>query len=138
MAVSQISKGSKGHLSRSSHWRQVRPPSPAPCCLYLLRIRGSASPLDDADIMHWRATILGPQGSPYSPPSPRLSTTNPWNRYEGGVFTLDIQFPVTYPFSPPRIRFKTQIYHCNIDKSGNICLDTLKNAWYLAARCFLF
>jgi len=46
------------------------------------------------------------------------------------MFSLDIIFPQTYPFSPPKIRFKTQIYHCNIDKAGNICIDTLKNAWY--------
>src|SRR5436190_20764903 len=85
--------------------------------------------------MRWRATILGPQGSPYIlPPPPHFRITaqaDNGKSYEGGVFALDIQFPGTYPFSPPKIRFKTQIYHCNIDKGGNICLDTLKNAWYL-------
>ena len=51
------------------------------------------------------------------------------HRYEGGTFLLDVNFPLTYPFSPPKIRFRTPIYHCNIDKSGNICLDILKQAW---------
>jgi ubiquitin-protein ligase len=63
--------------------------------------------------MKWAGTIVGPQGSPY----------------EGGVFALDISFDNSYPFSPPRLRFRTKIYHCNIDKAGNICLDILKQAW---------
>ena len=46
--------------------------------------------------------------------------------YEGGEFKLIINIPSTYPNVPPIIKFQTQIYHPNIDKSGRICLDTLK------------
>jgi ubiquitin-conjugating enzyme E2 D/E len=99
------------------------------CPLSLIPNVGSAAPVED-NLLHWQATILGPQGSPYYNPC-CMSLTR--FRYEGGIFSLEIHFPQTYPFSPPKIRFKTQIYHCNIDKAGNICLDTLKNAWYSRA-----
>jgi len=72
----------------------------------------SAGIVED-DIYHWQATILGPEGSPY----------------EGGIFYLQIQFPTDYPFKPPKITFLTKIYHCNINSSGNICLDILKDQW---------
>ena len=72
----------------------------------------SAGPKDD-DLFHWEATILGPVSSPY----------------EGGVFFLQIHFPETYPFKPPKVRFTTRIYHCNINSSGSICLDILKDQW---------
>ena len=42
-----------------------------------------------------------------------------------GVFTLYMQFPETYPTSPPDIRFLTEIYHCNINSSGRICHSVL-------------
>ena len=72
----------------------------------------SAGPVD-SDMTHWKATIFGPEGTPY---------------YEG-IFELDIKFTNEYPFKPPQIYFITPIYHCNISTSGNICLDILKNNW---------
>jgi len=72
----------------------------------------SAGIVED-DIYHWQATILGPEGSPY----------------EGGIFYLQIQFPLDYPFKPPKVSFLTKIYHCNINSTGNICLDILKDQW---------
>lgn len=49
--------------------------------------------------------------------------------YEGGVFFLDIRFPNDYPFKPPKIKFVTKIYHCNVNAKGGICLDLLKENW---------
>ena len=72
----------------------------------------SAGPEGD-DLYHWTATIMGPEGSPYY----------------GGVFYLNITFPSNYPFKPPKIAFITKIYHPNINSSGGICLDILKDNW---------
>ncbi len=72
----------------------------------------SAGPIDD-DIFRWQATIMGPSDSPY----------------QGGVFYLEINFPPDYPYKPPKIRFNTKIYHPNINSSGGICLDILKDQW---------
>ena len=30
---------------------------------------------------------------------------------------------------PPKLLFRTPIYHPNIDKIGRICLDILKDKW---------
>lgn len=73
----------------------------------------SAGPVSD-DLLVWQATIIGPTDSPYA----------------GGIFCLNIQFPTNYPFKPPSIKFKTKIYHPNINpNNGTICLDILKEAW---------
>lgn len=71
-----------------------------------------ANPAGD-DIFTWKAFIVGPPESPY----------------EGGTFELNLQFPSDYPFKPPKVHFVTKIYHCNINASGAICLDILKDQW---------
>ncbi|CAK8679035.1 ubiquitin-conjugating enzyme E2-17 kDa-like isoform X2 [Clavelina lepadiformis] len=72
----------------------------------------SAGPAGD-DMFRWEATIMGPGTSPY----------------EGGVFFLEINFPTDYPFKPPRVAFRTRIYHPNINSNGSICLDILRSQW---------
>ncbi|XP_069123776.1 ubiquitin-conjugating enzyme E2 D1-like [Argopecten irradians] len=72
----------------------------------------TAEPVDD-DLYHWEATIKGPADTVY----------------EGGIFKLDIRFPVDYPFKPLKIQFKTKIYHINVNHNGNICVDILQDAW---------
>ncbi|PKU84115.1 Ubiquitin-conjugating enzyme E2 8 [Dendrobium catenatum] len=69
-------------------------------------------PVSD-DMFHWQATIMGPNESPYA----------------GGVFLVTIHFPPDYPFKPPKVAFRTKVFHPNINSNGNICLDILKDQW---------
>uniref|UniRef100_A0A0D9V3Q1 E2 ubiquitin-conjugating enzyme n=2 Tax=Leersia perrieri TaxID=77586 RepID=A0A0D9V3Q1_9ORYZ len=72
----------------------------------------SAGPVGE-DMFHWQATIMGPSDSPYA----------------GGVFLVTIHFPPDYPFKPPKVAFRTKVFHPNINSNGSICLDILKDQW---------
>ncbi|GAA0152976.1 ubiquitin-protein ligase [Lithospermum erythrorhizon] len=72
----------------------------------------SAGPVAE-DMFHWQATIMGPPDCPYT----------------GGVFLVTIHFPPDYPFKPPKVAFRTKVFHPNINSNGSICLDILKEQW---------
>lgn len=65
------------------------------------------------DYTNWKATIIGSDDTPY----------------KGGLFELEISIPPNYPFKPPKVRFATRIYHPNVNSSGEICIDILKDNW---------
>jgi len=56
--------------------------------------------------------------------------------YTGGTWLLSVDFPVDYPFKPPNVRFVTPIYHCNVNSSGALCLDVLKDNWNPSLNIF--
>ena len=67
-----------------------------------------------ADLLAWEAFIEGPEGTPY----------------ENRIFHIKMILSTEYPISPPKIYFKTKIFHPNIHfNSGEVCLDIIKSEW---------
>nr|XP_057910128.1 ubiquitin-conjugating enzyme E2 L3-like isoform X2 [Doryrhamphus excisus]XP_057910136.1 ubiquitin-conjugating enzyme E2 L3-like isoform X2 [Doryrhamphus excisus]XP_057910145.1 ubiquitin-conjugating enzyme E2 L3-like isoform X2 [Doryrhamphus excisus] len=74
--------------------------------------------VDESNILNWQGLIV-----PESPP------------YDKGAFRVEINFPTEYPFKPPRITFKTKIYHPNVDEKGRVCLAIISvENWKPATR----
>ncbi len=73
----------------------------------------SAFPVSDDNMLEWTGTITGPEGT----------------YYEGLTFKLSLSFPHNYPYKAPTVKFVSPMWHPNVDMSGNICLDILKDKW---------
>ncbi|KAI9725623.1 MAG: Ubiquitin-conjugating enzyme E2 11 [Chrysothrix sp. TS-e1954] len=73
----------------------------------------SAFPTSESTLLHWTATLAGPAETPYT----------------NLTFKLSLEFPANYPYAAPEVKFTTPIYHPNVDFSGRICLDILKEKW---------
>lgn len=69
---------------------------------------------DPSNPNHLTGTISGPADTPYA----------------RGTFRVDIVIPPDYPFSPPKMKFITKLWHPNVSsQTGAICLDILKDQW---------
>ncbi|ODQ64573.1 ubiquitin conjugating enzyme E2-C, Ubc11 [Nadsonia fulvescens var. elongata DSM 6958] len=73
----------------------------------------SAFPSSDSNLLNWSGTITGPKDTVY----------------ENLTFKISLSFPNDYPYSAPTIKFVSPMWHPNVDMSGNICLDILKERW---------
>jgi len=69
--------------------------------------------INEEDITDVQAEIEGPEKTPF----------------ELGTFKVKLSLPSDYPHAPPKGYFKTTIFHPNISKVGEICVNTLKKDW---------
>ncbi|KAG9035719.1 hypothetical protein FRB95_010784 [Tulasnella sp. JGI-2019a] len=68
---------------------------------------------DEENILDVTGIIQGPDGTPY----------------EGGYFKVKFHFTEEFPAAPPKCTMTTKIFHPNVSKSGEICVNTLKKDW---------
>ncbi|CAG0893004.1 unnamed protein product [Darwinula stevensoni] len=84
----------------------------------------------EQDITDIQALITGPPGTPYA----------------GGVFRVRLILGKDFPQAPPKGFFVTKIFHPNVARNGEICVNTLKKDWkpdlglkhiFLTVKCLL-
>lgn len=81
--------------------------------LMMSQEKGVSAFPDGDNLFKWVGTIVGPKDT----------------AYETQKYKLHLHFPNSYPYSAPVVKFITPCFHPNIDMSGNICLDILKEKW---------
>ncbi|KAJ5075905.1 hypothetical protein M0811_06767 [Anaeramoeba ignava] len=85
---------------------------------------------EEDNISEIHAIIQGPEKTPY----------------EGGNFTMKLVLSSDFPHSAPKGYFITKIFHPNVSKTGEICVNTIKRDWspnlgikhiFLVIKCLL-
>lgn len=69
--------------------------------------------INDDDLTDIQAVIEGPAGTPYA----------------DGNFKVKVALGKDFPQGPPKAFFLTKIFHPNVAKNGEICVNTLKKDW---------
>ncbi|KAJ6220923.1 hypothetical protein RDWZM_006735 [Blomia tropicalis] len=68
---------------------------------------------NDEDVSDIQAIVEGPACTPY----------------HKGHFRVKLVLGKTFPISPPKGFFLTKIFHPNVSRNGEICVNTLKKDW---------
>ena len=66
----------------------------------------AAGPVTEDNFFEWEAAITGPEGT----------------YFEDGVFIATLSFPQDYPLNPPKMKFKSELFHPNIYADGRVCI----------------
>jgi ubiquitin-protein ligase len=64
---------------------------------------------DESDLYNWTVYLKGPGET----------------AYEGGIYRASLLFPDDYPYSPPKMKFLSEILHPNIYENGDVCISIL-------------
>ncbi len=64
---------------------------------------------DESDLYTWNVYLKGPGDT----------------CYEEGIYRAQLHFPEDYPYSPPKLKFLSEIWHPNIYDDGNVCISIL-------------
>lgn len=83
------------------------------CDLTQNPVEGIRVIFNEDDITNVQADIDGPAGTPYF----------------GGSFRICLSLGKNFPTLPPKGFFSTKIFHPNVGRNGEICVNTLKKDW---------
>lgn len=73
------------------------------------------NPDGSTNLMFWECGVPGKAGT----------------NWQGGLFTVTMEFTEDYPSKPPKCKFRPPLFHPNVYPSGTICLSILneEEAW---------
>ena len=99
----------KAHAGSKSIWaikrliKELKQMTNAPCAgITAGPADGFDGPFEGANLLEWNAVIAGKAGT----------------AYEGGIYRLNLSFPVDYPLEPPYVKMVTKMFHPRAAESG--------------------
>ena len=71
----------------------------------MILARPVTNPDQSSNLLRWQCSIPGSKGT----------------NWDGGRFTLTMDFPESFPDNPPKIKFVPPLFHPNVYSSGTVC-----------------